>query len=121
MTTCKQVRKEREPRKPRKPRAKSPIEAANAAALEATGSGPSLMSFHCYLPESLVLQIQRRAVDRDSLLRMLNASVGDDGEWPADVVPIKGASGVVAQMLSDGFEAEADDDEAEAGVGEDQL
>lgn len=58
-----------------------------------------------YMPRSLMRLVKLAAIDRDSVLRMLSESGSEPSEWPGDVVPISGASGVIAQVLSDHFAA----------------
>lgn len=63
----------------------------------------SIVICNAYLPADLVRLAKVAGIDRDVALRVLNESVGEVGEWPENVVPITGMSGVIAQVLRDHF------------------
>ena len=65
----------------------------------------SLVNCNSYLPATLVRRVKIEAIDRDAAIRMLNDSRESVNDWPGSVVPISGASGVIAQVLSDHFAA----------------
>lgn len=65
----------------------------------------SLVNCNSYLPASLVRRAKIEAIDRDVALRLLNSTVESSGDWPSNVVPITGTSGVIAQVLRDHFAA----------------
>lgn len=69
--------------------------------LPATCAGLKVLNH--YIPESIMISVKYAAIERDQFLALLNASIDTDADWPVDVLPIKGASGVVAQVLSDWF------------------
>lgn len=61
-----------------------------------------LKMINIYLPPSIIRRVKLAAIDRDTMLKMLVDS-SDGGALPRDVVPIRGGSGVVAQVLTDYF------------------
>lgn len=79
-------------------------------ALPATMSGLEMINI--YLPPDVMKRVRYAAIERDTFLRILNESIESDEQWPMDVLPIRGNSGVVAQVLSDYF-AERDEMMAE--------
>jgi hypothetical protein len=81
-------------------RKKRPKHAAASAPFR-TAAG--LKQVNCYLDDATITRLKRAAVDRDALLSLMQQS---GGEWPADVVPTRGVSGVVAQILAQHFAEE---------------
>ncbi len=63
----------------------------------------ALVNCNSYLPANLVRLAKIAGIDRDVALRVMNESVQEVGEWPENVVPITGMSGVIAQVLRDHF------------------
>lgn len=70
-------------------------------ALPATEAGLEVANI--YFPPELIKRVRYAAIERTHFLKLLNESLTSDDEWPADVLPIRGISGVVAQVLSDYF------------------
>lgn len=63
----------------------------------------SIVICNAYLPADLVRLAKITALDRDADLRALSDRVDEVGDWPENVVPITGMSGVIAQVLRDHF------------------
>jgi hypothetical protein len=82
----------------RKPRTRPLIDTVRNSTL-------SLVNCNSYLPADLIRKVKFAAIDRDTAIRLLNDSIESAADWPGDVVPISGASGVIAQVLSDHFAA----------------
>lgn len=66
----------------------------------------ALVNCNSYLPADLVRLAKIAGVDRDAALRLLSESVSEVSEWPENVIPITGMSGVIAQVLRDYFAAD---------------
>lgn len=80
----------------RKPRTRPVIDTVRNSTL-------ALVNCNSYLPADLIRKVKMAAIDRDIEIRLLNDCVESAADWPGDVVPISGASGVIAQVLRDHF------------------